>query len=277
MSTASLPLASDKPKTMIKSGMLGLSRSSPALAAAFNLRQYAEEHQHVPPSRPRSTGKIIPIEKIDLLGGNGRWRQRKATEEFERRRLEELERMRLEKIRQEERRRKQAEIAERKRRHQIEEERRWQEEREQKRQDQLMREKAKREAEEKERLRREEEERERLRRLPKTCETCDGTGKCQVCMGKGFYFSMYLVNKVDEDTLLDFGRQLQGCGNCGGYAQGITGEVKKGTGKCPACNGTGKIWPVIDGDPTPTNRGRGVAASWNIAGYKDLSPSALEY
>lgn len=281
MSTASLPLASDKPKTLSKAGA-GLSRSSPALAAAFNLRQFAEMHNHIPSAdRPSSAstfsrpGKVIPIEKIDLLGGNGRWRQRKAEKEFERRRAEEQEKRRQDKIREEERRRKQAHLAERKRQHQLEEERRWQEEREQKRLEQLERERKKREEEERERQRREDEERERLRRQPKTCEICEGSGKCTACMGKGFYFSMFLVNKVTKETLLDYGRKLQGCMTCGGYPQGVVGDLQKGTGLCPNCHGRGMVWPVIDGESSSPSRMRGMTTAW-MSRSEQVAPSAIE-
>merc|ERR1712146_710720 len=97
-----------------------------------------------------------------------------------------------------------------------------------------------------------EEERERLARLPKTCEACGSSGLCTKCDGKGQLFAMFLVQNVKEEHKfagLDFGRVLQGCDNCGGYRQNLVGELRKGTGLCPVCNGTGKIWPEIAKKP----------------------------
>merc|ERR1712039_361776 len=123
--------------------------------------------------------------------------------------VEEKERMVQLKILAEEKARKQAAIAERKKK-QLEEERR-----------QVLA--------ERERLKREEAEREWLARQPKTCETCQGVGKCVTCQGKGTIFSVFLVSKVDSATsITDFGRKEQGCDDCGGYRQNILGQLRPG-------------------------------------------------
>jgi len=250
-SASTLALGKDlgKPRSLVSKGSWQ-SRSSPALAAAFSLRQYAVEKKHIVGERP-SSAIVIPIEKIDLLGGNGKWRQLRAQEEFQRRQLEEEERHRQEAIREQEKKRRQAELADRRRRHQEEEERRWQQEREQKLHEKQEKERLKREAEERLQQQREEEELERVKRMPKPCETCAGGGLCQECMGKGFILSTFLVPKVTGKDLMDHGRKLQGCDKCGGYCHNLIGDLKKGSGNCAACGGTGKIWPVVDDAKSP--------------------------
>jgi translation initiation factor 4G len=194
----------------------------------------------------------IPLTQIDLNGGNGKWRQIKAEEEFARKAEERKEQRRQEIIKEKEKQKRREELADRRKKHHEEEERRWQEEREQKHRAKLEEERIKREQEEKLRLEREAAEAERLRRMPRPCEVCEGTGKCQDCNGKGYSFSIFLVPSVSGElpslggTNMDHGRVYQGCGNCGGYAHNMLGDLKKGSGQCPACNGTGKIWPVID-------------------------------
>lgn len=244
-----------KPRSLVVPRGSERTWSSPALSAAFGLRRYAVEMHHIPGERvPRPFAgdpMEIPVEKIDLIGGNGKWRQIKANEEFKRIQLEEEEKHRQELRKEATKKQRHAELAERKRRQQLEEERRWQEEREQKRRDQVEREKVKRENEEKLRLQQEEAQEEKRRRMPKTCETCDGSAKCQECLGKGFIFSVFLVPSVSahgaaSGTSMDHGRVHQGCDKCGGYSHNMLGELKQGTGKCSGCEGLGKIWPVID-------------------------------
>jgi len=230
------------------------SKSTPALAAAFSLRQYSATARHMSGTKV-SEPPVITYGRIDEIGGNGRWRQKRAAEYFARKAVEDAEAERLERIKREEKARRRRELEERRRRHQEEMDRKDREERERRRREAEEKERQQREAEERERRRREAEERERQRRAPKMCQTCMGTGHCQVCMGKGTYFSMFLVGAVDPDSILEYGKKTQGCGNCGGYAQGVRGEVLKGSGRCPNCKGQGKIWPVIDdGNRSPNMR-----------------------
>jgi len=229
------------------------SKSSPALAAAFSLRQYSSTARHISGAKAAEP-PAITYGRIDEIGGNGRWRQKRAAEYFARKAVEDAEAERLERIKREEKARRRRELEERRRRHQEEMDRKDREERERRRREAEERERQQREAEERERRRREAEERERQRRAPKMCQTCMGTGHCQVCMGKGTYFSMFLVSAVDPDSILEYGKKTQGCGNCGGYAQGVRGDVLKGSGRCPACKGQGKIWPVIDDARSPNLR-----------------------
>merc|ERR1719263_993398 len=131
------------------------------------------------------------------------------------------------------------------------------EENEQKRRAQLEQERIKKEREEKEAEQKRLAEEERRRRMPKTCEACDGTAKCQDCQGKGYVFCVFLVPKVSLDdtavasTFLEHGRKHQGCDKCGGCTHNLLGSIKEGTGLCPHCQGLGKIWPVIDDAQSP--------------------------
>lgn len=255
------------------------SSLNPALAAAFSLRHYSLGRGRIDPERPQSQRtKHLPLEYIDLLGGNGRWRQRKAEREWERRRLEEEERRRLEKLEEEERRRRRLELEERRRKQKEDEERRRQEERARQLREAEERERRRLEQEERERLAREAAEREWLARQPRTCETCVGSGRCVSCEGRGCSFAMFLVPAVAEgESQTTYGRHFQGCPTCGGYKQGILGELRKGSGRCQSCGGAGKIAPKL-ADITPVrHRGHapGEPASPNALPQVD-SPGAVD-
>eukprot|EP00927_Polykrikos_kofoidii_P012357 TRINITY_DN15326_c1_g1_i1.p1 TRINITY_DN15326_c1_g1~~TRINITY_DN15326_c1_g1_i1.p1 ORF type:complete len:274 (+),score=69.76 TRINITY_DN15326_c1_g1_i1:111-932(+) len=237
----------------------GLSRSSPSLvtAAAFNLRDFSLSRKKLSLGRPASvtTFRTDQLEEIDLLGGNGGWRQRKARDEFERRRVEEEQR-RYEQLKRETEKRRRGQAKEERRRKQQQEEENARLEKEKKKRDaEEERRRLKREQEERERLRKEEEENDRRRRLPTTCQTCDGSGICQACEGKGHVFGLYLVQQVGHvESTQDYGKLMQGCTTCGGYMQGTRGALLQGSGKCPPCDGLGKIWPKIDDLRSPKSR-----------------------
>mmetsp|Transcript_10227 Transcript_10227/g.30771 ORF Transcript_10227/g.30771 Transcript_10227/m.30771 type:complete len:273 (-) Transcript_10227:13-831(-) len=225
------------------------TRSSPALvtAASFNLRDFSLTRSKIPdPNKPDGIKRIASFDKIDLIGGNGRWRQQRAKEDFERRRIEEEEMLRQERLRQAEKERRRAIRVEMRRRAKEEEERKRHEEEERQLQERRERERQRQEHQERERQRRLEEEAERQRRMPKTCLTCNGSGTCQACAGKGFLFATFLVSTVNTDSLQEYGRAMQGCQGCGGCKQGIRGPMVKGAGKCAECCGYGKIWPDLD-------------------------------
>lgn len=253
-------------------GGLGVSRSAPTLAAAFNLRQYSEGRKRIAPERPASTGKLIPLEEIDVIGGNGRWRQRKAKVEFERRAIEEAEEKRQQKLLEAERVRRKAMIEKKRKQQAEEEEKRRREERDRQRRDAEEKERKRNEAEEKKRLERELAEQEWLRRQPKTCEVCNGCTKCKKCFGVGYTFSMFLVGKVDRDTLFENGRLMEGCEECGGYKQNLLADLKPGSGKCANCLGVGKVTPVIE-PMSPASRKR-VAHLASFQGGGDSSPKS---
>lgn len=226
-----------------------------SLVTAFNLRAYSTE-------RRRFTQELIlkardiPLEEIDLLGGNGRWRQRKAEKEWARRAIEDEERRNQQKIEEERQRHRKAEMEARKRRQLKEEEKRRAQERESKCQEVEELERRRREEEERLRLLREQDERDWLARQPKICEKCGGDGKCRSCDGRGFTLSMFLVSNVSEEKSVQYGRVQQGCEDCGGFKHGIMGELRKGNGKCVVCGGTGKIFPKLDPSPGSPSFGR---------------------
>eukprot|EP00929_Paragymnodinium_shiwhaense_P050607 TRINITY_DN25490_c0_g1_i1.p1 TRINITY_DN25490_c0_g1~~TRINITY_DN25490_c0_g1_i1.p1 ORF type:complete len:313 (+),score=80.28 TRINITY_DN25490_c0_g1_i1:98-1036(+) len=239
----------------------GLSRSTPTLSETYNLRQFSIDRGRIAGDRPATTATGNPrlerskeLLEIDLIGGNGAWRQRKAQVEFERRAAEEKERKRLEKLRDEERRKRKEMVEARRRQHMQEEERRRKEEAERQRRD----------SEEKERKRIQEEERrneakrlaeeEWRRRQPKMCKVCMGCTKCQTCRGTGSSYATFLVTKVDTTTPVNYGKIPQGCEDCGGYRHNILGALKLGNGACPNCNGAGSIVPKIDGSPLRAKR-----------------------
>lgn len=229
--------------SLYKTGMQ-MSKSSPSLAAAFSLRDYSQHRHRLPPERSNSQ-TTIELEEIDRLGGNGRWRQRKAEEFFKRKQLEELERLRQQRAMEEEKRRRRQEFEAKKKRQQQEEEQKRQAERERQRREREEREEKLRREQERERQRREEEERDWLARQPRTCEACGGSGICSSCEGKGQLFSLFLVSQVGKGSHMEFGRQPQGCEECGGCKQNILGELVAGSGQCSGCNGRGKVWPKI--------------------------------
>eukprot|EP00929_Paragymnodinium_shiwhaense_P003448 TRINITY_DN103987_c0_g1_i1.p1 TRINITY_DN103987_c0_g1~~TRINITY_DN103987_c0_g1_i1.p1 ORF type:complete len:285 (+),score=83.58 TRINITY_DN103987_c0_g1_i1:110-964(+) len=240
-----------------------LSRSSPSLvtAASFNLRAFSASRKRIADDKDdpiilQKAQLTTALQEIDLIGGNGRWRQKMAEAEFERRRLEEEERKAMEQRKEAERRRR-IKVAEERRRQQqqVEETARFEkEEKKRKVREEIEAERQRRETEK--RLAREEAERQRIARLPKPCKTCTGSGACQCCGGSGHVYDTYLVSSmnVGPRTTQDFGRLLQGCPACGGYKQGVRGVLLKGTGKCTTCTGTGKIWPQIDDCTSPSKR-----------------------
>eukprot|EP00440_Ansanella_granifera_P026542 gb/GFBE01028832.1/.p1 GENE.gb/GFBE01028832.1/~~gb/GFBE01028832.1/.p1 ORF type:complete len:274 (+),score=66.35 gb/GFBE01028832.1/:1-822(+) len=246
---------------------LGLSRSSPCLTAAYNLRQYSLDKKRILPEKTNSEPDFSHLDRIDLIGGNGRWRQRRAEDEFARRQIVEEERLREQQEMEERRRQRKLALQAKRRRQQEEEERRRQEERERQRQEQLRIEEERRQAEERERLRREQEERDWLARQPKLCLVCNGSGKCPTCLGSGQNFTVFLATGVGKrNTRGDYGRHAQGCDACYGFKQNMLADLKKGTGKCAHCDGWGKIAPDID-FTSPTGRTRKGSSSGPGIGF----------
>lgn len=217
------------------------------MAAAFSLRQYSLEKKRIAPEKTASVPSFT-LEEIDRLGGNGRWRQRRAEEDFKQKQIEEIERMRQQKTIEEAKLKRKKELEAKRRRQLEEEERQRRAEREKEQREREEREEEQRQHEERERIRKEEEEREWLARQPKTCTTCSGSGSCVTCEGKGHMFAMFLVHAVQKANVnnVDYGRVLQGCDDCGGYRHNVMGDLKKGSGRCAACDGVGKIAPKID-------------------------------
>jgi len=225
------------------------SRSSPCLvtAASFNLREFSLGRKKIAdPENPDRFKKNASYDKIDLIGGNGRWRAARAKEDAERRRLEEEEMLRQQRLREAEKERRRAERREMRRKAKEEEERKRREVEERQLEEKREKEQQRLEQQEREKQHRMEQLAERQRRMPKTCKTCNGSGLCQACNGKGFQFSTFLVATVSSESMQEFGRAEQGCTSCGGCKQGIRGSLNKGAGKCACCCGHGKIWPDLD-------------------------------
>ncbi|CAE7231921.1 unnamed protein product [Symbiodinium sp. CCMP2456] len=223
-------------------GGIPYSRSSPCIVAAHSssLGVLVKDFSH--------------LDRIDLIGGNGRWRQIRAEEEFARRAVEEEKRLRAQQEEEEKRRQRKLALQAKRRRLQEEEERRRKEERERQHQETVRIEELKRIEEERERHRKEQEEKDWLARQPKPCQVCSGTGKCIQCVGIGHNPVLYLAANVNgKNTKGDYGRRLQGCDGCFGFKQNMMADLKKGTGRCPSCDGWGKIRPDID-LTSPTGR-----------------------
>jgi hypothetical protein len=252
-------VAAEAPKKLnstMKRG-LGMSKSSPVIAAACNLRQYRPQKK-----TQTASGPSFDLGEIDRLGGNGFWRQRLAEQKFAEDQIKEAERLREEKLKEEQRVRRLADRDARRRKQLEEEQKQRQLQKEKERLAKEAEEEQRRKKLEKERKLREEEERERLARMPKPCWACNGTGRCQKCVDspiRGVIFTMFLVpNVMNEHKYagMDFGRMMQGCENCGGTKHNLLGELKPGTGDCPVCNGYGKIWPDIARQPYKRKLGR---------------------
>lgn len=228
------------------------SRSSPTLAAAYNLRQFTESRHRGEVVPPRDCGTV----KSDTAKARD-CRQRQVElrdawaklEEDERglvaaevkrnKRARELEILAKKEAREKAREKfelQQYVVAKAKR---AEDERIAEQER--LRIEENLREEA--------RLKKEEEHREWLRRQPTPCEACSASGKCKHCEGKGYFLAMYLTPSVSSEARLEFGRKQHGCEFCEGFHYGILGEYQIGTGKCAECSGHGKIWPILDDDP----------------------------
>ena len=223
------------------------SRSSPCIVAAHNLRQYSLDRHRIVLERKGSAPDFSHLDRIDLIGGNGRWRQKRAEDEFARRAIEEEKRLREQQEAEEKRRQRKLEIKARKRRQQEEEERRREEERERQRLEEIRFEELKQIEQEKKRIEKEREEKDREARQPKTCPVCNGTGKCIVCLGSGINSTLFLAAFIDRaNGYKGYGRVAQGCDNCYGFKQNVMAELKRGTGRCPNCDGWGKIRPDID-------------------------------
>lgn len=256
-----------------------MSRSSPAMSAAFNLRAFTSKQKPLQLEREeaRASPQTVHLDTVKaqeyrkkMLERKELWRQREEDERGEEaaKRKAEEKMLRLEKERAEAQKQQRAEAHRRDvvRRHVAAEEARRQQERE----ETLRR---RREQEEEIRQRREAAERERQRRMPKTCESCAGSGKCQDCSGEGFTLTTFIGSAV-ADSDLEFGRKPLGCHACGGYHHGVFGETKMGLGYCLACDGHGKIWPKIDEDEQSPFMRRGRRPP--TAGSPPASPSAAK-
>lgn len=181
----------------------------------------------------------------DLKGCNGRWKQAKAREEWERQmKLREVWENRRRAEAAELRRKKAEELENIRRQKELDIQRRLEEQERHRREAE---ERARQLAleEEKERLRLEEERRLWQLQQPRPCSTCGGSGECVSCSGRGYFLAMYLAPVVCQDSLSFHGRTQRGCEACGGDPHEHAERLTKGTGKCGTCTGTGKVVPTL--------------------------------
>lgn len=187
----------------------------------------------------------IPCDSVDLVGGNGSWRRRKAEVELERRHREEEEQRRAEKERHAEKEQRREMLRQHRRKEEIERYQRWNENRETKAMVTADAEARQWLQEEKERLRILKEERLRLASLPQPCKACQSSGVCAACDGDGRVQATLLSPTVDSGSRSSrsFGRSLWGCSACAGALTHVAGDLRLGSGRCDPCNGTGEIVP----------------------------------
>jgi len=223
------------------------SRSAPALPHAYNLRQYSTERGRLAQAAPGAAEvKLVhPLSQIDLVGGNGRWRQKRAKEQWVIDQAEAEKQRREQQILEDEKRRRREEREARRRRQQEEDQQRQRALEEKKQRERREQEERERHEEEERRLKAAQDHQDWLARQPKTCTTCEGSGKCTHCGGKGFFFATFLAPSVDTSASLDFGRAQQGCPECGGCAQNIRGDLVQGSGRCLNCDGVGMVKPIV--------------------------------
>jgi len=227
-----------------------LSRSAPSLPLAYNLRLCSKGRRGVAalPTEGAATAVRMshPLGEIDLVGGNGRWRQKRAKEQWIVDQAE-AEKQRVERqILEDEKTRRREEREARRRKQQEEDSQRMRALEDKARRERLAQEERDRQEEEEKRKKAAEEHEDWLARQPKTCTTCVGSGKCTYCGGKGFFFAMFLAPSVGtHETTGDFGRAQQGCPECGGCAQNIRGDLIQGSGRCHKCDGVGMVTPEV--------------------------------
>lgn len=205
----------------------------------------AAEHSASVRADARERRAKASFDYVDLQGGNGKWRQRKAEVDFEQRRAEEEVRQREESIRREEKRIKLAGVEARRRLHLQDLEARCREEHERRLREEAEEQQRRLREEEDERLRREEEENERRARQPRDCHTCRGSGLCGACNGEGAILTLFLSAHVNSRSTMNYGRVFQGCEKCGGASKGGAGDqLQAGSGKCVTCQGAGRLAPT---------------------------------
>jgi len=253
---------------------LSLSRSSPSLAAAYSLREYSQMKKRVPLEKS-SSQPIITVEEIDRIGGNGRWRQRKAEEHFKMKQVEELERLRSQRTLEEERKKRRQDLENKRRRQQQEEEQKRQAKVQREKDELEMREMEQQRLNKRERMFKEQQEKEVAARQPVPCEACNSTGVCTSCEGKGTQWAVFLSSQVEKTGAMGFGKAPQGCEDCGGCRQNIVGELVTGSGLCPDCNGKGQVWPQCAFEPLKSTRSKfrfsSCGIGMNFGGTRDSS------
>jgi hypothetical protein len=188
----------------------------------------------------------VPMEELmmDLKGGNGTKKQQRAQEEIQRRMHLQAEKDLQDQCEQELRRQKRKERDEWVTKALEDQQRMVQEQFERERLAELEAEQLRLETEEQRLGQEKEQVLLKELRQPKTCSTCNGSGKCSSCGGSGCTSVMYLSSVVDGPEQSFRGRTATGCTTCGGRKDGgevLELTVMKGHGKCLTCMGDGQI------------------------------------
>ncbi|CAE6960127.1 unnamed protein product [Symbiodinium natans] len=190
---------------------------------------------------------------VTLHGGNGRWQQARAQNQWAQMLVEHEAAMAAKKLETERQRLRRAEVA-RIRRAEEEELRRRVEEAEQdkrRRKEEELRLQMQREEE----ARRAKLEEERLLELmqPRKCQRCEGSGRCANCQGEGSVDVLFLAPSVGSRPMpILQGRRPRGCRQCGGAGDGaLLRDFVAGSGRCDVCKGERFIKPPPGGFKTP--------------------------
>jgi len=222
-----------------------------------NLVPQSPEEQEIPTDYALTEGEkrhgaFLPEYNlwITLRGGNGRWQQARAREDWfnlcidyeekERQRKEEELRLRF----------RRGELAKLRRQEEEELRRRVEESEIEKRRRKEEEARLVLQREEEARQRRLEEERQSLLRKPRACHYCTGTGKCATCGGDGRVDALFLSSSVGlKKSPVPQGRMSRGCKSCDGSGDSGSSDFFPGSGKCGRCCGCGNInappggWP----------------------------------
>lgn len=225
------------------------TRSSPVLAAAFNLRQFTEKSGKGQLEPPRLYSDVLgdtekhAATRKKVAEQQALWRQREDDErgitrarEREAKLVTLQDRGKRKALRNQRLQAKEEEEAARWRAQRLEDERVRREEEESRIEEETERVRVKKKA----------EEAERKRRAPWECTNCKATGKCLECDGKGYHIGLFLVSTLNHAKHpLEFGNKHQGCETCGGLKPGIRGKAVMGDGICTVCHGHGMLWPNL--------------------------------
>ena len=207
--------------------------------------------------RPASLGQgsLLPSYElwVTLHGGNGRWQQVRAQQDWAQMLLENEEAVVIRRQEAEKQRLRRAEAARQRAAEEEELSRRVEEAEADK----------KRRKEEEHRLQLQREEEARRARLeeerllesmkPRKCPKCNGTGRCSNCQGEGSVDVLFLAPYVGTRHIpIPQGRHPRGCRHCGGFGDGsVPGTFGPGTGRCDVCHGERFIQPPPGGFKTP--------------------------
>ncbi|CAJ1394909.1 unnamed protein product [Effrenium voratum] len=182
---------------------------------------------------------------VTLHGGNGRWQQARAQNQWTHMLVEHEATLGARKQESERQRLRRAEAARQRRAEEEELSRRVEEAEADKRRrrDEELRQQQR--LEEEARKARLEEERLLELMQPRKCAKCNGTGRCSNCQGEGSVDVLFLSPRVGHRHMpIQQGRRPRGCRQCGGSGDGsLLRDFVAGTGRCDVCKGERFIQP----------------------------------